>query len=310
MGQKPAGRGQSGNNEPTPTCRQFFPYVFVPSGTLPDMLARSFHMLSGFLKSGRRFGLVVLAMSVFCTLGVAVFFSLFGRFHSTTVLEGDGLDGVQDWYARQTQNLAAEADDSSQLTVGHHLYEGYGIDLHALTLYLTIEEDGRRIGICRALHYRAGWPVRSICGGLYDPSDTGTFYHPYGRIIRDFKSYSFPSVNFVGKQTTDLNDWQPIWAIQINSDVVIGLRPLWLGLLLDTALMYPMFYVLLLVIRLLSRLARETKERRRLNQGCCPKCRYPLGASDRGSGSDLEHQREHDCPECGWRRPETADAGS
>lgn len=269
-------------------------------------------MLGGFLKSGRRFGLVVLAMSVFCTVGVAVFFSLFGRFHSTTVLEGDSLEGAQDWYARQTQNLAAEADESRDLTVGHQLYEGYGIDLRALTLYLTQEEDGRRFGICRALDYRAGWPFRSICGGLYDPSDTGTFYHPYGRIIRDFKSYSFPSVNFVGKKTTDLNDWQPIWAIQIDSDVVVGLRPLWLGLLLNTVLMYPVLYVLLLVIRLLGRLAGERKERRRLDQGCCPKCRYPLGVSDRGSGSgsDLRHQRDHGCPECGWKHGDNSTSES
>ena len=266
------------------------------------MLGRQLHMLRSFLKSGRRVNLVVLIMSVFCTVGIAVFFSLFGRFHSTTVLEGDGLDGVQDWYARQTQNLAAEADDSSQLTVVHRLYEGYGIDLHALTLYLTIEEDGRRIGICRALQYRAGWPLKAVSGGLFDPSDTGTFYHPYGRIIRDFKSYSFPSVNFVGKKTTDLNDWQPIWAIQVNSDVVIGLRPLWLGLVLNTVLTYPVLYVLLLVTRLLSRLAGVRKELRRLNHGLCPKCRYQLDASDRGSDSDLQHHRDHGCPECGWQR--------
>ncbi len=269
-------------------------------------------MLSSFLRTNRRFNLIVVIASVFCTVGVAVFFSLFGMFHSTTVLEGDGLDGIQDWYARQTQNLAAEADDSSQLTVGHRLYEGYGIDLHALTLYLTIEEDGRRIGICRALQYRAGWPLRAVCGGLFDPSDTGTFYHPYGRIIRDFKDHSFPSHNFNGKKTTDLNDWQPVWAIQIGSDVVVGLRPLWLGLLLNTVLTYPVLYVLLLVIRLLGRLVGERKERRRLDQGCCPKCRYPLGASDRGSGSgpDLEHQREHGCPECGWKHSDNGTSES
>ena len=264
------------------------------------------------MKTNRRFNLVVLIMSAFCTVGVAVFFSLFGRFHSTTVIEGEGLDGVEQWYAQQTQDLAAEADDSRELTVGHRLYEGYGIEVRALTLYLTREEDEPRIGICRALHYRAGWPFRSSCGGLFDPSDTGTYYHPFYRIIRDFKSYSFPSHNFYGKKTTDLNDWQPIWAIQIGSDVVVGLRPLWLGLLLNTVLTYPVLYVLLLVIRLLGRLVGERKERRRLNQGCCPKCRYPLGVSDRGSGcgSDLQHQRAHSCPECGWRRPEAADAGS
>lgn len=266
------------------------------------------HKLKTVLRSSRRFKLVVLIMSIFCTVVIAVVFSLFGKFHTTTVIELDDLDGAEKWYSRLTQNLEAEADETKELSVGHYLYEGYGLDIRALTLFLTIEEDGRRFGICRGLQYQAGWPFRCMSGGLFDPSDTGMYYHPYNRIIRDFKSYSFPSTNFDGKKTTDLNDWKLIWAIQIDSDVVVGLRPLWLGLLLDTAIMYPMLYILLLVIRSLIRFGNLRKERRRLNKGCCPKCCYPLGTSDRGSGheSDLEHRRTRSCPECGWVRDITA----
>lgn len=260
-------------------------------------------MLNTVLRSSRRFKLVVLIMSIFCTVGIAVVFSLFGKFHTTTVLELDDLDGAEKWYSLLTQNLAAEADETKVLSVRHYLFEGYGLDVRALSLYITNEEVGRKFDICRGLQYRSGWPFRSMSGGLLDPTDTGTHYRPSYRIISDIKIYHSLTVNFYGKKTTDLNDWKLIWAIQIDSDVVVGLRPLWLGLLLDTAIMYPMLYILLLVIRSLIRFGNLRKERRRLNQGCCPKCCYPLGNSDRGSGyeSDLKHRRTRGCPECGWR---------
>jgi ribosomal protein L37E len=114
----------------------------------------------------------------------------------------------------------------------------------------------------------------------------------------DVESTGWPSLCLVRAFDLKLNmrpssKWTYHWSVEIEQNFIAGstslplhlpLRPLWLGLALDTGFYAALWAAPLFGFPMLCR-------RRRTRKGLCPRCGY-----------ELHHAFDSGCPECGWGR--------
>ncbi len=164
--------------------------------------------------------------------------------------------------------------------------------------------SNRRIGslwILSSPRYRTGFEgtasgpppdtlIPAWAASSLTPTATVAYNDPsLGRLYRTAHATGWPTLSMAGMYRGDQTD-EPIarsalvigvapWSVgppvsgQITVPRAVLLRPLWPGFAINT-----LFYAGL--VWLLFAVPRALRRRRRVKQGLCPKCAYPVGASD------------------------------
>jgi hypothetical protein len=139
----------------------------------------------------------------------------------------------------------------------------------------AIREPGLLWG---AAEERRGFPLPAlrcrITGTMKTPAQRGgkaTIYEVGGGVPLNFDTITGQGQSLAGAR-------------------MLPLRPVWSGLLADTAFFGAGWFGALLLLGSVSAASRRAA---RVRRGRCPRCAY-----------DLRHEMDGGCPECGWNKPE------